>query len=155
MRQGLIIWKRDIEDRREHPAVTCNINCKGVESEQSPHALACLLAPVCRIIRPLARGVTDTSPLWPWLGPGPQLESLRGGIPSQRASSCRQGCSRTLNQYSPVHLTRQGGQARLRDRSDMLMPKSPRHNVPSHYGKSPNRRYSRTPAGASGASVYP
>lgn len=145
------IWKTAHEDRREDPAVMCNINRKGNESEPSPHALPC----ASLLDHPTASEgfqSPDASPRWPWLGPGVHLDVLRGGIPSQRPFSCRQGCSRTVNTSIILRFTlparAPNNACAPRVVCLLLMPKT---DLPCYDGRWPNRRRSMASVGACGS----
>lgn len=104
------IWKRDtrIDDSIRSLHVTST--ARGLN--QSNHSIRFL--PFAKFVgssdrfRREGSRVPDTIAWLPRPGPGAQLESQRGGIPSHRPSSYRHGCSRTLFQYSPVCLACQG-----------------------------------------------
>lgn len=109
VRQGL--WgylEEGHEDRREHPAVTCNINRKGDESELAPHALPC----ASLSDHPTAsEGVPDTIAT---VAVACAFRVFAGrGLPPQRTSGPSAGDKDVVEpyfcQYSPVCLTRWGG----------------------------------------------
>lgn len=154
VRQGLF-GRQPHKDRQEHPAVTCNINRKGAESEAiSPSASLRQFVGSSDRFRGGSR-VQTQSPRWPWPGPGPHLESLRRGIPSQQAlqlpTRMKPDHARSMPLFSGSPYP-SGPPICLRSCAPrvvgLLMPKT---SSPCHNGKSPNRRLSRAPVGACGS----
>lgn len=145
------IWKTAIKDRREHPAVTCNINRKGRESEPSLHALPCASLsdhPTASEgfqspdnIATVAVAGTGGSPS--------RVSALRVSLPAGPQRPTRMHPNHVpVFSGSPYPSGPPTCPACLRSKSGLLMPKT---SSPCHNGKSPNRRLSRAPVGGCGS----
>lgn len=133
------------EDRREHPAVTCNINRQGDESEPAPHALPC----ASLSDHPTASEGVPHTIATAAVACAFRVSAGRDCLPSG-PSAARQGCGQTifLPVFSGLPYPLGAPQPASAPESGLLMPKT---SAPGRYGKLPNRRSSMAPVGGCGS----